>query len=588
MEKKLIDEFFKKIEANDIITIFGHVFPDGDCYGSSQGLATLLKELYPSKKIYVIGTDIKKIPTYFPRQDDIEDSVIENSLVICVDIGNIARIGDQRSVKLKHVDIIKIDHHVFVEEFGGLEIVDDKASSCCEMIAEIFYSRMDKLPSLAASILYYGFTTDTNRFMYSTKKSASIGARLLADGANSQDIYSSLYVVSEQSIKFNGYLYSSYKNTRLGVTYCVIPYSFSQLYGYTPHQAALFVNAIGKIESSRLWVIIAQTEDNKAYCEFRSIGDVDVQKIATKFGGGGHLNASGCTLDNFDRANEVIDECEKTLLNTFAPYQEEVSTMLDLASSTADIILDYYKSGFDVEIKDDNSPVTSADKASDELIRNTLTTKFKDHGFLSEEDVDDNSRFTKELVFIVDPLDGTKDFVAKDDMFATNIALTKKGEIVASVVSIPCLGKIYFAVKGKGSYLIEKDRMIKKLHVSSKKNDLTVYNSAFHKNEKYLELLKNNKKVKNIEYVGSALKACLIAEGKGEVCYSLGKGTKFWDTCAPELVLEEAGGYYVTNHQHKFDYSLKEVRNLDGFIALNNMDNILLDDKQLEEVLKKD
>ncbi len=586
MNKQLVEQFFNKVEQYQTITIFGHIYPDGDCYASSEGLKYLLKELYPNKDIYVLGTDINKLPTYFPRQDIIEDKIIEDSLVICTDLPDKARVGDKRAFSLPHKEIIKIDHHIFKEDFGGLEIIDDKASSCAEMIAEIFYTKFEKLPSLAASILYYGFTTDTNRFMYASSTSSLIAARLLKDGANCKDIYSSLYVVSEKSIKFSGYLYSNYKTTRLGLCYCIIPLEVSKKFGYTPHQAALFVNSIGRIESSRLWVIIAECEDKKAFCEFRSIGDIDVQKVATKFTGGGHLNASGCTLSDFSRADEVIAECEKTLLDSFAPYQEELSTMLDLASQTSSIILDYYKKGFDVEIKDDNSPVTSADKASDKLIRETLQSKFKDHGFLSEEDVDDNSRFEKELVFIVDPLDGTKDFVNKDDMFATNIALTKNGEIVVGVVSIPCLNRIYFAVKGKGSYLIEKDHTIRKLHVSYKKNDLTVYNSAFHKNEKYLELIQTNKKVSKINYVGSALKACLIAQGEGEVCYSLGKGTKFWDTCAPQIVLEEAGGVFITNHQHKFNYSLKEVRNLDGFIALNNIDNLLLDDNQLEEVLK--
>lgn len=586
MNKQLIDEFFKKVEQYDTITIFGHIYPDGDCYASSEGLKYLLKQLYPSKDIYVLGTDINKLPSYFPRQDIVEDKVIENSLVICTDLPDKARVGDKRAFELSHKDIIKIDHHIFKEDFGGLEMIDDEASSCAEIIASIFYTKYETLPSFAASILYYGFTTDTNRFMYANSKSSLIGARLLKDGANCKDIYASLYVTSEKSIKFTGYLYSHYKSTRLGVVYCIIPFKDSKKYGYTPHQAALFVNSIGRIESSKLWVIISECEDGKAFCEFRSIGDIDVQKIASKFTGGGHLNASGCSLDKFTRADEVIKECEKTLLDSFSPYQEELETMLDLASQTSSIILDYYKKGFDVEIKDDNSPVTSADKASDKLIRETLQSKFKNHGFLSEEDVDDNSRFEKELVFIVDPLDGTKDFVAKDNMFATNIALTKKGEIVVGVVSIPCLNRIYFAVKGKGSYLIEEGNTVKKLHVSYKKHELTVFNSAFHKNKKYLELINLNKKVKKIDYVGSALKACLIAQGEGEVCYSLGKGTKFWDTCAPQIVLEEAGGVFITNHKNKFDYSLKEVRNLDGFIALNSIDNLLLNDNQLEEVLK--
>jgi len=581
------EQLFKIIEHHDSICIFGHCFPDGDCYGSSQGLKELIKYMYPNKKVCVLGTDIYKLPPDFPRADIVKDEIIENSLVITVDLPDKARVSDKRCFSLSNKGLIKIDHHIFKEHFGELEIIEDEASSCCEILAKIFYEKMDKLPQLACDLLYYGFTTDTNRFMYSNRESALIGAKLIANGANCQKIYNCINQVAEKSVKFLGYMYSHYQKTRLGVSYLIVPYEEGKKYGYDPHSIAVFVNSIGRIQSSRMWVVIAQTSDNKAFCEFRSVGNIDVQKIASKFTGGGHFNASGCTLSSFDRADEVIEECEKVLLDTFAPYQKELSTMLDLAEKSSNIIMDVYSKGFDVEIKSDNSPVTTADKKANKLIRDTLLKTFPNYGILTEEDEDNKERLNKEFVFIVDPLDGTKDFVNKDDMFATNIALCKNGEPFVGVISIPAKGEIYFAVKDKGTYLYTKNDMIRQLHVSYKKNDITVYNSCFHQNQKYLDIIKNDSNIKEIKYVGSALKTCLIAKGEGEICYSLGEGTKEWDVCAPDIILKEAGGLFLSNHLQEFKYNKDDVYNHDGFIAMNSKDNLILNDKQLEEVLKK-
>ncbi len=586
MENKKYLEFFNTVEKYNSICIFGHVFPDGDCYGSTEGLKLCLKALYPNKNIYVIGTDISKLPSFFPYADIVSDDVIKNSLVITCDLPDKARCGDKRAFTLPNLGIIKIDHHIFKENFGGLEIVEDEASSACEIIAKIFYTKFTKLPLMACNVLYYGFTTDTNRFLYSTKESAKIGLHLIEDGAQTNEIYEAVNRVSEQSIKFLGYLYTHYQKTDLGVSYCFIPFNVSKEYGYNPHSCALFVNSIGRIQASRISVIIAETEDGKAFCEFRSIGNIDVQKIAAHFTGGGHLNASGCTLSSYNRKEEVIEECENALFSSFAPYSKELKVMLEAAKASSKKIMEIYKAGFDVEIKNDNSPVTTADFASDKIIRSLLTKEFPNYGFLSEEDKDDLSRLEKEKIFIVDPLDGTKDFVSKDDMFATNIALVENGKPVVSVVSIPARSDIYFAVYKKGSYVFSPNKMIKRLNVSHKVNDLIVLNSAHHKNMSFLEAVKSNKKVKEIKYVGSALKACLIAEGKAEITYSLGEGTKEWDTCAPQLILLEANGSFTDNFLHEITYNKKDVYNHNGFTALNSKDNCLFTKEEIESFIK--
>lgn len=572
----MYEDIFKKIEDNDVITIFGHTNPDGDCYGSTQGLKTALQEFYPNKKIYVSSTNFYRIPFSYPYADEIDDETIKNSLAIICDLSNKARIGDARAFTAK--DLIKIDHHIFTEEFGGLEYVDDSRASCSDYIADILYSKFKHLPKLAASLFYLGITTDSGRFLYSPNAQLlSTASKLIKDGADVNYIYDTLYVTDEKSLKFKSYLWSAYKTTTLGVAYLVLSNKILQKCGYTKNEAAGFTNSIAKIEASKMHVLFIEGDDGKVRVELRSSGKIDVQKIACKFNGGGHLNASGCVLEHLSDYKKVIKECEKTMYKSFSPYGRELKTMLNLVSFASKTIMTYYRDGFDVEIKDDNSPVTSADKAADVLIRDTLVKKYPSYGLLTEEDYDSKERLDKDYVFILDPLDGTKDFVAKDDMFAVNLALVYKHEPVIGVVGIPAQDKIYFAVKGKGSFVIEKGKMIRQIHVSSKTSSLTAFESCFHSVQGLIDLIEANSKITNHYKVGSALKACLIAEGKGELCYTIGSGTKEWDTCAPQLVVEEAGGIYYSTKKEKITYNREDVYNRDGFIIANRVENDVLD-----------
>lgn len=576
-------EFFKLVERYDSICIFGHAYPDGDCYGSSQGLKALLNYVYPQKKVYVIGTDFSKAPVDFPRADTVDDDVLKSSLYIAVDLPDLKRASDPRLYTLKPLGIIKIDHHVFKEDFHGLEIVEEDASSCAEIIAKIFYTKLEKLPVLAASLLYLGFTTDTNRFLYASPSSSQIGSRLLKDGAMSDKIYSSIYTKSEKSLRLSGYILSSYKKTDMGVAYIFVDNKTCKTFGYDPHSVALFVNTLERVQSSRIWLIVAEKENGQAFCELRSLGNIDVQSIAKKFTGGGHLNASGCTLDSFSMAKDVVKECEKTLYASFE-YGEYLQTMIELAKKASKEVLAYYNQGVKIEIKSDNSPVTSADLASNKIILNGLRQAYKDIPILSEEEKDSSSRLNSDMVFIVDPLDGTMDFIQHTNQFAINIALVKSHHPIVSVVAIPAKGKIYFAHVNRGAYVFSSKDMIKRLHVSFKCDKVKMYYSANHQNKKFLELVQTKPKLASIEYVGSALKACQIAEGLAEVCYSIGRGTKEWDTCAPQLVVEEAGGLFLDNHLNPVSYNREDVYNNDGFTILNRKESALISIEELENI----
>lgn len=255
-------------------------------------------------------------------------------------------------------------------------------------------------------------------------------------------------------------------------------------------------------------------------------------------------------------------------------YQKELVAMLEAGKLAREKILNIYHTDFNVEIKDDNSPVTLADKAADEIISSYLKERFPEYGFLTEESIDNEERLNKDFCFIVDPVDGTKDFVAKNDEFATNIALAYKGEIVVGVILIPAKGDIYYALKNQGAYHIYPDGQVKQIHVNCKSDNLTLLTSRFHSTEFEKNLPILDKRIAKVCCYGSSIKACMIAEGKAEIHYRKGAGTKEWDIAPIDLLVQEAGGYFVKFDGSRYTYNKKDVYNHDGYVITNRLENI--------------
>jgi 3'(2'), 5'-bisphosphate nucleotidase len=257
-------------------------------------------------------------------------------------------------------------------------------------------------------------------------------------------------------------------------------------------------------------------------------------------------------------------------------YQKQLNDAIFAAIAARKIIMKIYEKGFDVEIKTDNSPVTQADKEADDLIKSYLKKLYPDYGFLTEESIDDFTRLEKKYVWLVDPVDGTKDFVAHNDEFTTNIALVYNHKVVVGVVMIPATGVIYYAVDGQGSYKRDKNGD-HRLHVSDKTKRLTVLCSRFHlKPEEQDMINKHSDKISKVETYGSCLKSCKIAEGLAEVSYRLSSGTKEWDTAASQIIVTEAGGLFVKPDGRPIIYNRKDVVNREGYVIVNLAENILL------------
>ena len=257
-------------------------------------------------------------------------------------------------------------------------------------------------------------------------------------------------------------------------------------------------------------------------------------------------------------------------------WEEQLQAAIEAGVKAIKGILQIYNSDFDVEIKEDESPVTLADKNADKVIREHLHAKFPTYAFLTEESEDDPSRLNNDFVWIVDPVDGTKDFVARDGGFTTNIALAYKHEAVVGVVVVPLTGEIYYAAKGLGAFY-QKDGVVTKIHVNDKLDNLTCYRSVFHSKQNEEDMIKKHSdKIKVIEKWGSALKPCRIAQGLGEITYRLSDGTKEWDTAAPQVIVEQAGGIFLDTKGNRIMYNREDVYNRIGYVICNRIENFLL------------
>ena len=260
-------------------------------------------------------------------------------------------------------------------------------------------------------------------------------------------------------------------------------------------------------------------------------------------------------------------------------FERELEVALKAVNSVRELILDIYNSdNLGVEIKEDNSPVTKADKAADKKIREILSEAFPLYAVLTEESIDDKSRLNNDYVWIVDPVDGTKDFVAKNGEFTVNIGLSYKHKAVLGVILIPVTGEIFYGVEGLGSfYLKNKDSKPIKIHVNDKVNDLTTLISNFHSNQTEMDMIaKHSDVIKHQWKLGATIKGCAIAKGEAEISYRFSSNTKEWDTCAMQALVEQAGGFILKFDGTPICYNREDVYNRDGYIICNRKENFLL------------
>lgn len=256
-------------------------------------------------------------------------------------------------------------------------------------------------------------------------------------------------------------------------------------------------------------------------------------------------------------------------------WEKQLAAAIKAGELAKRSILEIYKSDFKVELKKDKSPVTTADKKADEIISTYLRKAYPSYAILSEESKDDMNRLKNDFVWIIDPLDGTTNFVNKNNEFTINIALVHKHKVVVGVIIIPVTGEIYYATDHGGAFRSVKGS-VRELHVSNRTSSLRVLLSRSHHSQKEEDIYnKMGKKIISKTYVGAAIKACMIAKGDAELSFGLNDKTKEWDTAAPQIILKEADGIFIEPKGTWLTYNRKDTTNKKGYVMANKRKNIL-------------
>lgn len=248
---------------------------------------------------------------------------------------------------------------------------------------------------------------------------------------------------------------------------------------------------------------------------------------------------------------------------------QELDQIIKAAKKAGEEILKYYQANYNVEQKADKSPVTGADLASNRVILSELEDF--DAGILSEELADNSERLDKKRVLIVDPMDGTMDFIKKTGEFTIMIGLVEEGRPILGVVYKPVNDIIYYAVKGEGAFIDKGERSPQKITVSDVDDfsQVEMVGSRFHRSETESKLVKSLG-IPQIVGCGSAgLKIGLVAEGKAELNINPSDKTLEWDVCAADIILKEAGGKLTDIKGEEFIYNKKDPRNYFGYLASN-------------------
>ncbi len=214
-----------------------------------------------------------------------------------------------------------------------------------------------------------------------------------------------------------------------------------------------------------------------------------------------------------------------------------------------------------VDYKSDNSPLTLADKASHEVIVDALEKDFPTIPLISEEGEIPAYEVRQHWneYWLIDPLDGTKEFIKRNGEFTVNIALIKNSKSILGVVYAPVNDEMYIGIVGQGAKKIVGDK-ITSIKVNEKENQKTAVRSKSHAVPEEEAVLKAHDVIDSIS-VGSSLKFCMVAEGKADIYYRHGP-TMEWDTAAGQAVAEAAGGeVFVGTSEKKFTYNKENLRN---------------------------
>ena len=314
MNTPIIQEILDKIRQYDRILIFRHTRLDGDCVGASKGLKAMLKLTFPEKEILIPDTQTSDYLAFLgPDDGEIPAADYADALGIVVDTATSDRISNPNYKLCK--ELIKIDHHIPVEDYAPLCWVEEERSSACELIT-LFYAEAQgqlKLDKEAATYLYTGMVTDSGRFQFRSVSGDThrLAGLLLDMGVDTDTLFARLYMRSFDELRFKAHVYQNMEVTENGVAYIYVSRAMKKEFGLTAEAASSCVGFLENIEGCLCWLAFIENDepDNAIRVRLRS-RFVPVNTIAERFHGGGHACACGATVYDRQEVYSLIRETD--------------------------------------------------------------------------------------------------------------------------------------------------------------------------------------------------------------------------------------------------------------------------------------
>lgn len=317
---------FKKIEerikAHKNIVIYHHIRPDGDCLGSQFGMKNLIKVNFPDKTVYTIG-DSKGIYSFLEfKMDKLPLKKLDDSLAIIVDANFKERLECREYLDNNCFDeVIRIDHHPNDDDLNAsLRWVEPEAPAAAQQVTEIAYELGWKLNKEAATYLYLGIYTDSVKLSTNTTtaKTMLLVSWLWDNGSQKDLIHTELSKRTLFDININTYISQNMKIANDVVSF-YFPLSEQIKLGIKDPLKANRPFVLGSIDNTRAWVFFTEEKPGQIRCEFRSNG-CNVRNVAIKWGGGGHIRASGAQISDPNLIPLIIKDLEQETKN-LADYE---------------------------------------------------------------------------------------------------------------------------------------------------------------------------------------------------------------------------------------------------------------------------
>ncbi|MDD3999304.1 MAG: bifunctional oligoribonuclease/PAP phosphatase NrnA [Bacilli bacterium] len=307
-----MERIIEKIKKYEKIIIHRHTYPDGDALGSQIGLKEAIKASFPKKQVLITGDESERY-NFIGQMDKVEDQDYQGALVIVLDTAEEMLISDSRYKNGEF--LIKIDHHLQRTGYGDIEYVDTSYESCAGLIANFIFENRLTLTDEGAKALYTGIVTDSGRFRFDsvTPQTFRIAAKLMEYNFKISDIYKELYLDNLEMVLLRAKFTLKFRLTTNKVAYIKTTQAEIKEYNVDANTISRgMVNVMSGIKGIEIWVNFTEDENNNVLAEIRS-SKYNINEIASKYGGGGHLLASGASLNSFKEADRMLEDLNNLL-----------------------------------------------------------------------------------------------------------------------------------------------------------------------------------------------------------------------------------------------------------------------------------